>query len=678
MTKPLLPDIGGASSISMKHASRYDFKAFMQNNPPDIQPMTLMEDGTFPLVDDTSLAHLPCLVSIKLLDQWFPDGESLFINTGPGSGKSTFVEWNIRLLGGHAVQLVVFRNEMESMARNLWLNHGIEPNQYVSVEHFQHTDKTVIATATTVQSYTNVLFKSYASKLYPDVKFTEATTQQELESKVLAAVKDKIVFIDESDFIIQQVISETMATIEGNTVTSTKSQNVKNKLEALLIFYRDIQIVAKRILFMSATSNVNFNYILEHLGVQTITPDFLEQQYQQRHNRIIKLISFNLKKISYVRYVQKRLDSNTYVSNHIIADYLSDKTYKKALIYSTRVEIEATANIIVQAIRSNRTVKVITSVEKINAGWETYVNEDGRRSRKVSKLNRLGRFQQSVLKIVSNKLRHDEYNKDIFQIIKDEGGNQQQEIESHLNDNVIQKYDIVLITTSNARAVSLTSLEGEDVLIITDENSTNTEVVQSWARFRKAHVHAVVLRRHNRELLSGRDVTSMTFVQHIDENGDLFRTPVTEFEHLTAHLGSHVNRDITDYNDMNQLCVEIMNHYKENGLSNGAIACVEDIKHWSNLSVEEEIVSKYAEYEIMSKDVNNYIKVNRKGKATGKGTVNQSKRILLSNLLRNEPKLKYNEIIDRCESEFDWKPSNNIISRVKDELIKGQASTTTA
>ncbi|WP_040839464.1 hypothetical protein [Thiothrix nivea] len=646
----------------------------MTSNPPSIKPVELTDDDTFPLAEDAPFGHLSCLLSIKLLDQWFPDNESIFINTDPGSGKSTFVEWNIRLLEGHAVQLVVFRNEMDTMARNLWLNHGIEPSQYVSVEQLNHIHSSDVAQAVTVQSYTNVLFKSYASRLYPDVKFTDSTSPQELESKVLAAVKGKIVFIDESDFIIQQIISETSPTFEGKTITVTKSQNIKNKLEALLSFYRDIQVVAKRILFMSATSNDDFNHILEQLGVQTITPDFLEQQYQERHHRPLKLISFNLKKISYVRYAQKRLDSNTYVSNHIIADYLLDHTYKKALIYSTRISIETTANIIVQAIRSKRTVKVITSIERINAGWEVYVAEDGRRSKKVSKLNRLGSFQQSVLKIVSNKLGYDEYDKDIFEIVKDEGGNQQEEIESHLNDDVIQKYDIVLITTSNARAVSLTSLEGEDVLVITDENNSNTEVVQSWARFRKAHVHAVVLRRHNRAIQSARDVTALQFSQSVDEEGNVYRTPVSEFDHLTAHLGGHINRDTTDYNEMNQLCVEIMNHYKEHGLGNGAIACVEDIKRWSNLPVEEEIVSKYADFEVMTKDVNKYIKVSRKGRAKGLGTKNQSKRIALEALLKDNPKITYKEIVTHCESELDWKPSNNIINSVKAGLVGKQES----
>lgn len=651
-------------SLSFKENKTTDLKNYKKNTAVMNEEPVLTEDETLPLEENNDRAYLSHLVSAKLLDQWFPEQKPVFINTGPGAGKSTLCKLSVKLLSEKTVQLVVFRNEMDDMDKELWKSYGIEPMSIRSVQQMNGTSHIDAILSKSVQSYTNVLFKAYASKLYADIDISNLS-QNELRHKVRSAIRDKSVFVDECDFIISQIIAETEATFnEFGKVVKSKIDNINEKLEALKEFYTFIKKYSKRLIFMSATSNEIFNSILEYLDATTISPEFLEKKLEERNGRTIKLTSFNLKSLFYIGYIQKKLDTATFVSDHIISHFLLDSHYKCTMLYSTRINVQSTANIIATAVAANKKVKIITSPDRINKGWEMFVGKDSRRKKVKDNLSRLENFKKSVFRIVEAKLRHIDFDRNIFDVIQDTDPNNTSEVESSLNDQVVQDYDITLITTSNARAVSINAYEGEDVLVITDELSSNTEVVQSWARFRKAHVHAVVLSRYDRKIRSSREVSTANLSKHYDHEGNLITIPETEFSHITAHLGGHINRDLTDYNQFNKAAVEYMSGLRRTGLKNRNIACVEEIKSWSNLDVEEDIVSRYAEYEVMYKDLPVHLKISRKGK----GTKNNNKNEQLASFLIANPKASYEEIEQHFQSLLDWKPSNYLINKVKKEL----------
>lgn len=585
----------------------------------------LTEYGTTPVDDNAIGAKLSAFVSTQLIDQWFPNGESVFINCAPGSGKSTMA-WIANFVNNKtSVELVTFRSQIEDIAIEYFRNTGNFIKDFVSLKSLHETTATEIRMSTSVVSYQSVILQAWVSDLYGKKFSTDEV--DELRVKVLDFCRDKVVFIDEADYMLTMIRSET--TREYNhalgKVVRTKDTIVNEKIQALEELYKAIKAVAKRIIFMSATTSEGFNYILEAMDAKTIDPEFLEQAYYERENRNLRLLSVNMASATLIQHYDFPLNSSinssdVIVFNEIMKAYSNPLTRPaKTLLYNTSIGVIRTANIMVAANLLGLKVLIITTPKKLRKGWTLHRNEDGELRKEDTNKNILENFKFNVDKHVSAKLGKNNSNAvGDFSVV-----DSPDHIHKHLSDETIKDYDIILVTTSSARAISLLSCANENVIVITDVLPTNTEAVQSSFRFRLANVHVIYITDLSHEFTNEGSV-----------------------EEKSQRILSQLREDFSE------------KHY----LQNKHVACIEETTRWSNTTPYQVVATDYLENILTYASTPDALKVGAVGKAVGRakkalGQTNKAAKLIA--FLKANPTLTQVQLIQLWKDTY---PEEKVVS----------------
>jgi hypothetical protein len=517
--------------------------------------------------------------------------------------------------------LATFRSQIEEIAIEYYKNTGNFIKDFVSFESLQETTAPEIRITTSVVAYQNVILRAWASDLYSRLFSSEEV--DELKQKVLDSCRDKVVFIDEADYMLTMIRSET--TSEYNhalgKVVRTKDTIVNEKIIALEELYRAIKGVAKRVIFMSATTSEGFNHILKAMDAKTIDPEFLEQAYYERENRNLRLLSINMASATLIQHYDFPLSSSinssdVIVFNEIMKSYSNPQTRPaKTLLYTTSIGVIRTANIMVAANLLGLKVLIITTPKKLRKGWTLFRNEDGDLRKEDTNQNILENFKFNVNKHVSAKLGKNKFNiTGDFSVVDSPN-----HIHKHLSDDTIENYDIILVTTSSARAISLLSCANENVLVITDVSPMNTEAVQSSFRFRLANVHV-------------RYITDLSY----------------QFPNKGA-IQEKSNLILSQLND----------DFKEKHfLQNKHVACIEETTKWSNITPYQVVVTDYLEEILTYASTPDALKVTAVGRAKKPlGKTNKASKLIA--FLKANPTLTQVQLIQLWKETY---PEDKIVS----------------
>lgn len=628
---------------------------------------SLNEDGTT-FVDETSeRSKLSSFISLQLLEQWYPDSKTINLQAPCGCGKSYFATNTVLQNQDKALNLVIFRTELYGFIKSMYEKAGIETHEITSEESLTEEELSVINNKLTIASYQNLYLKAWAHELYKQEE-VEPLSTEELKAKVIASVKDKVVFIDEADFIITQIIAETKPVYDilNKVVIETFDAIYKKKIAALISLYKLITEHSSKLIFMSATTNSRYEEIMTAIGAVNIDTSFLEQKYLERNGRAIKIDSYNLVSITEIPYIQKRLNENVMLSDEIMCKMIMRHHKRKTLIYGVRAGIINIASVIATGIELGLRTAIIVDEDRLNQGWSTYRGENDIVMKYDSQLSRNRNFKHNVIKHIEEKLLRPLHDNELdLMLIK----NAEEEVAKVFCNRIFETHDIVYISTNGARAISITNLVDEDVQVITNESNTNTEVVQSWARFRKANVHAIVLQRQNRGV-----ETKVNFDDnaHMQNQIALAMTDDPDIELQQTTL-TGINRKNARYPTLMSISKEKMTEWiMAEPISDKRIACVErQVKSSNNLTYINPNL-QYLETELKQKDMLICLKTKRKGLAVNENTKTKNRRRLILSLLEENPKISSKEIRDKFESLGESKPSEQLLSDMRKEFKEQQ------
>ena len=628
---------------------------------------SLNEDGTTPVDETPARSKLSSFISLQLLAQWYPEQKIINLQAPCGCGKSTFAMNTVLANQDKALMLVIFRTELIGFMKSMYIAAGVETHEMITEAHLTQEELSVIDSQSTIASYQNLYLKAWAHKLY-DIEPTEDLSSEELTAKVIASVKDKVVFIDEADFIITQIIAETAPVYDvvNRVVAETFKSIYEKKIEALKSLYTLIAEHARRLIFMSATTNSRYEEIMTAIGAVNINTRFLEKKYLERNGRALKLDSYNLVAHTEIPYVQKRLNDNVMISDEIMCKLILRNHTRKTLIYSVRAGIINIASVIATGIDLGKRTAVIVDEDRLNQGWSLFKNESGIVMKYDSQLSRNKNFEQNVRKHIEEKILRELGPTELdFFVIK----GADEEVAKVFCNSIFETHDIVFVSTNGARAISITNLKGEDVQVITDESSTNTEVVHSWARFRKARVHAFTLQRQDREYHPNKDHNAVMLNQIAltDDPDNAVLRPGTLVD---------IDRKNASYPNLIALAYErYLDWTIRFPISDNRVACCRHSISCSNSEVEIMHDLSYLKKELTAKDMLPCLKTKRKGKAVGAAvgkaikdnTSTKNRRRLILSLIEENPKISSKEIREKLSALGEKSPSETLLALLRKE-----------
>lgn len=624
----------------------------------------LQEDGTSPVEKSLISSKLSSFLSLKLLDEWFPDSKVINLQAPCGCGKSTFAQKTVFENEDKALNLVIFRTELIGFMKSMYETAGIETHEIITENHLTKEELSVIDSKLTIASYQNLYLKAWAHELYKEDE-VEPLSTEELKAKVIASVKDKVVFIDEADFIITQIIAETKPVYDvvNRVVIESFDFIYRKKIEALKSLYSLMSEHCSRLIFMSATTNSRYEEIMMAINAVNINTSFLEQKYLERNGRRVRVDSYNLVSLLEIPYLQKRLNENVMMSDELMCKILMKYPDRKTLIYSVRAGIINIASVIATGIDLGLRTAIIVDEDRLNQGWSLYKDENGIAHKYDSQLSRNKNFETNIRKHIEEKIHRElkEHESD-FYVVK----NSDEEVAKVFCNKIFETHDIVFISTNGARAISITNLVDEDVQVITDESNTNTEVVHSWARFRRAKVHAFNLQRLDRDY-------RVNFDYNTNKQNQIALTDDPDNAELRPSTLKGIDRKNSSYPEMMSISYERYFDWTIRfPISDNRIACCRHSINCSNSIVEISHDLSYLKKELTAKNMLNCLKTKRKGKAVGKAirenTKTKNRKRLILSLLEKNPKVSSKEIRSEFEKMGESKPSEQLLCEVRKEF----------
>ena len=642
---------------------------------------SLLWDGTTEVPKEATTAKLSSFASLYLLESWFPDHKAINLQAPCASGKSTLAYIMTIMNDEKVLNLVIFRTEMFGFVERMWTAAGVSTYAISSEAYLVEEDIITLEKKLTMASYQNLYLKVWLKHIHPDLDVNDMTDKQ-LEAKIISSIEGKVIAIDEADFIITQIIAETKPSYDpiNKKVLESFDAIYDRKIAALISLYTLFTKYARKVVFMSATTNKKFDQIMSAIGAKTVTPSFLENEYAKRNGRAVRINSYNLASITNLFYLEKRIDESMNLSDYIIVDKVAKFPNRKTLFYSVRAGIVRIAAITTLAISQGLKVCIIIDEDRLRQGWNNYNGKEDSLHQWDNKLTRLENFRASVLKHVQAKFAfpiEDKFNEHFT--LKQSG----EEVAEVFNNEVFQTHDLVFISTNGARAVSITCLEGEDVQVITDESPTNSEVVQAWARFRLANVHVINLYRLNRS----RFEQLRKNYQAIGENNEIKKRDYLmddpdslEFV-LENFTFKEMKEEKSSYSEqMSASLAYFKNYFEVSRINNSHIACVDAQVQGSNLPVWINVDLSYLEKEVTSRDLPDYAKTKRIGKAIGKSkgkaigkainddTTTKLRNRLINSLLESNPKISTEEV-NKELVKHNFKPASKpLMAKLRKEI----------
>jgi hypothetical protein len=359
------------------------------------------------------------------------------------------------------------------------------------------------------------------------------------------------------------------------------------------------------------------------------------------------------------------------LSDEIMCKMIMLHNTRKTLIYSVRAGIINIASVIATGIDLGLKTAIIVDEDRLNQGWTLFKDDNGIAHKYDSQLSRNKNFELNVREHIEEKIHRElGKNESDFFVVKGDD----KEVAEVFCDKIFETHDIVFISTNGARAISITNLENQDVQVITDESSTNTEVVHSWARLRKARVHAINLQRQDRE-------DRVNFDYDANKQNQIALTDDPDNAVLRPTTLKGIDRKNSSYPEMMGISYEKYKDWKERfPISDNRIACSRRSVNASNSIVEHYHILDYLKKELSAKDMLPCLKTKRKGLAIGKAkglakglaikenTKTKNRRRLILSLLEANPKITSKEIREKFESLGESKPSEQLLADMRKEF----------
>lgn len=330
-----------------------------------------------------------------------------------------------------------------------------------------------------VQTYTKRFFDVFAEGLIESGLTTIPETGYDTGSIIDAYFSDKVIFVDECDYIINMLAAFTSSFTGGHAQGSRAWNEKYSRLkEAAREFYCQIALKCKALVLFTATTTSEFFELLPE-GSQIVDPtDYLAD------DEYIKSIS--IANVVYVPFVEWDFGGkydNMMLSDLIIADITKSFNWDKALQFSPNVRKRH-----IQHYLGEYKTGVLAPPHKLNDAAKSLCKPTGDSMASISIQNNSVKSRNEVAKKLGQKLA-------VLINIRDFDTNNEGLVSLHnaLTNEFVDSCDVILITGSNARAANITD-EYTDVLVITDA-PWSAEVIQALGRFRNARIHAYILHR---------------------------------------------------------------------------------------------------------------------------------------------------------------------------------------
>lgn len=338
-----------------------------------------------------------------------------------------------------------------------------------------------------VQTYTKKFFDVFAEGLIESGLETIPEEGYDTLKIVDHYFKDKVIFVDECDYMINMLAAFTSSQMK--LYRGEKTWEYRNELlkEAARLFYYNIAKKCRALVLFTATTTSEFMKLLPTSTFVIDPTDFLHE------SEAIKSISIST--VTYVPFAEWYFsDRLGYLSDQIILDISSRFQWNKILQFSPNIRLRHIEHFI-----GYFKVGILAPPHKLNnAARALCVPTD--ETRKT--INSYGRFRKA------------ENNTLIIVNISDFDTNDDSLISLHtaLNNDYVKGVDVILITGSQARGANITDYY-DDVLVITDA-PWNAEIIQVLGRFRNARIHAYILDR----TVSQRTYDNRRYAIHKNEN----------------------------------------------------------------------------------------------------------------------------------------------------------------
>jgi hypothetical protein len=453
-------------SIEVNTQSSSEFVVKVENDKPQIQYKYLSE-----------IINIFNLISSPLTEEQKEQGgiRVYLVKAPMGSGKSYIVSSLTNRYNKDNVfvaQLMVYKKSIDDITEDT-----------KTVEYLKlFTEKAIregIAKPSKyahIQTYTKRFFDVYAEGLIESNLEELPAEGFDPYNIIEHYLKDKVLFIDECDYIINMLASFTTTIMREHQ--NTRDWEYKNQLllKAAKQFYLEIAKKAKAIVLFTATTTSEFMRLLPSSTIVIDPTDYLEEGEAIR--------SISIASVTYLPFIEWKFGINKgYLSEKIILDITKRFSWDKCMQFSPNIRGRHIENFI-----KDYKVGILAPPNKLNEKARAFCNPTKQTIEKIH----LGNKAKAFLIDISDFDTQDEA------LVS---------LHTALNDDYVMGVDVILITGSNARGANITK-EYEDVLVITDA-PWNAEVIQALGRFRNARIHAYILDRR----ISDRVYNSRGFAQ---------------------------------------------------------------------------------------------------------------------------------------------------------------------
>lgn len=314
-----------------------------------------------------------------------------------------------------------------------------------------------------IQTYTKRFFDVYAEGLIASNLESLPSEGFDPHNIIEHYLKDKVLFIDECDYIVNMLASFTSTIIREHP--GSKSWEYRNQLlhKAAQQFYLEIAKKAKAVVLFTATTTSEFIRLLPSSTVVIDPTDYLEEGETIR--------SISIASVTLVPFYEWKFGNDKgYLSEKIIADITERFSWDKCMQFSPNIRGRHIENFI-----KKYRVGILAPPNKLNEKAKSFCSPTKDTVQKIY----LGNKSKAFLIDISDFDTTDDA------LIS---------LHTALNDDYVKGVDVILITGSNARGANVTN-KYSDVLVITDA-PWNAEVIQALGRFRNARIHAYILGRN--------------------------------------------------------------------------------------------------------------------------------------------------------------------------------------
>ena len=481
-----------------------DNKTFSSKEPIDNKSdATIIYRYLSEVIDVDSLINSPLTEEQKA-----DDNRRVYLIKAPmGCGKTkiiTDLTTQYHQIGQPVGQMLIYKKNLQDIIEN---TPEVEYHSMLTPKQIKEGLADDGIERKTIQTYLIKIVDFFSENIYQIVKLEDESLYKECvkagldpHQVVEKYFNNRIIFIDEADFLINML--QSFAASFRDSITITKKKRYLLLREAAKLFYLDLSKKAKAVVLFTATTTSEFMGILPSSTMLINPNDYLNENERMR--------SISIKSITYVPFVEWRFrgDTGTRLTDIVVDDILNKEAdADKRLFFSPKLslqEVEPIAhrfpngtislflpyNKMTKALRERCIIS--EEAEMTLGSYNSMVynhnkeNTLQRPKKPISKKNL--KLQSAIAKKLTKQLGIKVYpiNDPLLEENPEVGT-----LYKELCDANVENLHMFFITGSNCRASNLLKKLNK-VTVITDAPLT-AEVIQALGRFRNAPIYVYIL-----------------------------------------------------------------------------------------------------------------------------------------------------------------------------------------